>query len=109
MVKLFSTLDMAKFAFVKHLLTTSSIAFVEKGGLFNGGAAGEVPPLVYTPEIWVKDQADYERAIVIIKQVEWQVLGQSDWDCSGCGERIESQFDTCWNCGNTLAQQTASS
>jgi hypothetical protein len=99
MKKILSTLDMAKFTFVKHLLDQESIPYLEKGSYFNGGAAGEVPPLVYSPELWVHEGPNFEKALVLVKRSDLQVFQSEDWVCSNCDELIESQFGTCWKCG----------
>lgn len=101
MIKLLSTLDMAQYTYVKHLLEAEAIPFIEKGSYFTGGAAGEVPPLVYAPEIWVGNEADFKRGSMLLKRSKWVVHEDKDWVCSGCSEAIEGQFSSCWKCGES--------
>lgn len=56
------------------------------------------------PELWILHDTDDTRAMQIIDA--WQSAGtDSDeadiWTCLNCGERLEEQFDSCWNCGNS--------
>ena len=43
-------------------------------------------------------QADAERAREILPAIPVSAAGPS-WTCPGCGEEVEGNFDTCWNCG----------
>lgn len=61
--------------------------------------AGEIPFTEVFPELWVQD-GDYDRARRLLE--EGLVLlpsNQDSWTCPRCGERHESQFSTCWKCG----------
>jgi rubrerythrin len=64
------------------------------------GLAGEIPFTETFPELWVIQNEDYDRARRVLE--EGLVLlpsNQDTWTCAGCGERHESPFGTCWNCG----------
>jgi hypothetical protein len=63
---------------------------------FLNGAAGDLPPDQCLPEIWVQDDAQFDRAKLIL--VEIQRTPQRNWICPACGERIEGGFEQCWNC-----------
>jgi len=63
-------------------------------------ALGEIPFVECYPELWVVDDEVYPRAHLLLEQ--W--LGETDqrqetWCCLGCGEVLEGQFDSCWQCG----------
>lgn len=61
-------------------------------------AMGELPFVELRPELWVVDDEILPRAQYLLEA--WQkTAGGSDWICSGCGERLEGQFDACWKCG----------
>lgn len=50
------------------------------------------------PELWILNDEDYPRAIEIVDG--WrnaEVEDHSAWVCR-CGETIEGQFTSCWNC-----------
>jgi hypothetical protein len=60
-------------------------------------ATGEIPfiPL----ELWVLNDDDYPRARETVDR--WQnaeIENHGPWNCR-CGETIEGQFSSCWNCG----------
>lgn len=67
-------------------------------------ARGELPLTVDTlPAVWVDDH-DSARAMVLMKNYFEQKQNHANlpsWQCSACGENIEGQFDTCWNCEAT--------
>jgi len=66
----------------------------------SSGLAGEIPFTEVFPELWVLQDAEYDRARQLLEE-ETELLSsnQDTWMCAGCGERHESQFGTCWNCG----------
>ena len=67
---------------------------------FLGGGAGELPPTDVWPELWVLDDADYDRAMARVQELlAEQTEPAPDWTCPRCGEVIEGQFAQCWNCG----------
>ncbi len=61
------------------------------------GAAGDLPPDQCLPEIWVQDDAQFERAKQGLDQLRH--MPQHNWICRACGEHIEGGFEQCWNCG----------
>ncbi len=63
---------------------------------FLNGAAGDLPPDQCLPEIWVRDDAQYERAKTALLDI--QRTPQRNWLCSSCGEHIEGGFSQCWHC-----------
>lgn len=62
---------------------------------FLGSAAGELPPDQCLPEVWIKDDAQLERARTLLHHL--QHIPQRRWLCS-CGELVEGGFEQCWNC-----------
>lgn len=50
-------------------------------------------------ELWVKEDADYEKAREIIdQQIETSKQPHAAWLCPNCGEENAGQFAVCWNC-----------
>lgn len=43
-------------------------------------------------------QPDADRALEILAAIPAPAAGVP-WACPGCGEEVEGNFDTCWNCG----------
>ncbi len=66
----------------------------------SSGLAGEIPFTETFPELWVIQDQDYERARQLLEEeTNFPVSNEDSWICAGCGERHESQYGTCWNCG----------
>jgi len=63
-------------------------------------ALGEIPFVECYPELWVVDEEVYPRARLLIDQWLNELgAGQDSWRCAGCGEELEGQFESCWQCG----------
>jgi hypothetical protein len=62
-------------------------------------ALGELAPSDCSPEIWIQNDEDYLRAKAIVDALRSAAVETRDpWVCR-CGESIEGQFTSCWNCG----------
>jgi len=52
----------------------------------------------------VVDDHDYTRADDLLRQFlrgeNARVYAHESWCCTSCGETLEGQFTTCWNCGS---------
>jgi len=83
----------------RNILATEGIeAFIRNEHL--GSIVGEMPFQEVWPELWVKNDLDYDRALQLIDAAT--VLEESegvDWRCTNCDEVNEAQFAVCWNCG----------
>jgi hypothetical protein len=63
-------------------------------------ALGELAPSDCSPEVWILNDEDYPRAREIVAALRnAQVETREPWVCPDCGEAIEGQFTSCWNCG----------
>jgi hypothetical protein len=67
---------------------------------YTSGIVGEIPPDQALPEVWVHDEADFERARTTLDQL--RSLPYRRWVCTACGELVEGPFEQCWNCGALL-------
>lgn len=103
MKRVYQSSDYYSAQLVKSHLQDNDIEATVTGELLLG-AIGEIPANSY-PSVWVTDDQDYERARQLIEEFELGKSGlQADdvsWTCPQCGERIEPQFNQCWNCGAT--------
>jgi hypothetical protein len=64
------------------------------------GALGQVPLKELMPQLWVLDDADLDAARRVLEDVVDPVPSDAaSWRCGVCGERLEAQFDVCWQCG----------
>ncbi|MBT8084112.1 MAG: DUF2007 domain-containing protein [Woeseia sp.] len=83
----------------RNLLQSEGIdAFLKNENL--GSIVGEIPFPEVWPELWVRNDLDYDRAKQLIdtdKLIE-ESPGEN-WKCGKCGEENEGQFAACWSCG----------
>jgi len=60
---------------------------------------GEVPFVECYPELWVLDAETWPRARLLLEGWLESEPVVSNWQCPACGEILEGQFTSCWNCG----------
>lgn len=65
--------------------------------VFASGIAGEIPPDQALPEVWITDEAQFDRADALLAALRQAPRRQ--WRCAGCGEAIDGGFEQCWQCG----------
>lgn len=88
---------------VKGLLESRGIAGEVRGeALF--GTRGEAPVTPETlPSVWVLDDKDGDAALEVLRDFRQTGAGTTtavqQWVCPKCGETLELQFTTCWQCG----------
>ena len=82
----------------RNLLESEGLKVVVRNE-FASGAMGELSPLDTWAELWVLDDADYEKAHQIIANA-LSDKNARDWTCSSCGEQNGASFEVCWQCGN---------
>ncbi len=102
MVRIYGARDLTEAEFVKGLLEREDIQAVIQAGALQA-VLGEVPVTPESlPSLWVKPE-DEDRACVIIDELKHggpaAVTAGATWTCPKCGEVLEGQFTTCWNCG----------
>lgn len=67
-------------------------------------ALGEIPITMDSlPSVWVLDDSQADRAAALVIRYEQkheplQTTGRQ-WRCPECGEMIDPQFTSCWQCG----------
>ncbi len=102
MKKVTSSGSIVTISHYKNLLQSEGIeAFLKNEHL--GSIVGEIPFQEVWPELWVKNDLDYDRALQLIDSD--RLLAESpaeNWRCSSCGEDNEGQFAACWSCGKML-------
>lgn len=97
MKKLYSSQNRVLLYLVKSTLDEKHIQTFIKNE--NPPLAGEIPPAIAWPEIWVMDDAQFDEAEKILQaELNAKIVAQ-DWDCPKCRERLEAQFEICWKCG----------
>jgi hypothetical protein len=83
---------------VKGLLDEASIPCMIRNEQL-AMALGELAPSDCSPEVWILNDEDYPKAREIVEALRNARAEPHDaWVCSDCGEAIEGQFTSCWNC-----------
>lgn len=71
---------------------------------------GELTPSDCSPEVWILDDEDYPKARQIVEALRNAKVETPDaWTCPDCGEAIEGQFTSCWNCGKERSRDDQTS
>ena len=66
-----------------------------------------LPSAPFNVELWISNDDDYPRAQELCQAWLHPPLGATGtWVCAQCGQRLRSQFDSCWKCG-TKRETTA--
>jgi hypothetical protein len=100
MKRLYSTDDRVMAGHIHSILEEQGIRCMIKNQSL-AGAVGELPPIECWPEIWIIDDEDFEYARDLIQAFASPLTKHTpDWKCA-CGETVEGQFRSCWNCGRT--------
>lgn len=85
---------------VKGFLESNGIAAVVRGEYLTSGW-GDLP--VDVCSVWIDDDAQYDRAHALLVTFLNGDLAREyrdhGWRCARCGEQLEGQFTSCWNCG----------
>ena len=99
MERLLSHQSVTHLGYLKSVLDDAGIGCVIKNERL-AGALGEIPFLECWPGLWVVDERDLARARQLIQVAQAAAEPGKDWQCQNCGETIEGQFLTCWQCGS---------
>lgn len=90
---------------ITDALDQANIRSIKRNMNMTGQAAGELPPIVCWPEIWLVDESEADQAGRILAEIlqSFENPGES-WVCPVCGEQLEGQFGSCWQCAGAAAQ-----
>ncbi len=94
-----NSIDGANIEMLKGLLEDAEIRCMIRNEYLSS-AMGEVPFLEASPELWILKEEDYFRARSMLET--WRhtrIEVHEPWSCEDCGESIEGQFTSCWQCG----------
>jgi hypothetical protein len=99
MKKVTSSQSLVMISHYRNLLGSEGIpSFIRNEYL--GSIIGEMPFEEVWPELWVRNDLDYDRALQLIDSVTLASESPSSpWRCFRCGTENEGQFAACWNCG----------
>ena len=100
MKKLYATENRVELYLLKSKLEENGIHCNIKNE--NPPLAGELPPIIAWPELWILNDDQYDAALNILKKETSEISAHTDkWICSQCGTHLEKQFNICWKCGNS--------
>ena len=97
----FSSPDSSQVGLLKSMLDEAGIPCLIR----NEAVSRAIPIALFQPELCVMNDEDYPRAHDLCER--WRHPSSTvpaSWICPKCGEKIEGQFSSCWNCG---AEQVA--
>ena len=99
MKRVYCSDDLVMAGHLKSLLDADGIECFLKNQYLTGGR-GDLPLNECWPELWITQDESYVHAMKIITATIYNPdkIVDSDWRCN-CGELIEGQFGSCWNCG----------
>lgn len=100
MLRLYTARDRVEAQLLHDFLDHRLIRTVVLGDLLSG-AAGELPADI-CPSLWVIDDLDLPRArelLALFLDPGQTRRADQTWVCAVCGERVEANFELCWNCG----------
>ena len=91
--------DSARVGLYKSILDANDIPNFVRNGLSNNSVA-DMPAAIFFPTLCVMEDADYGRALEILRHVHKPEPSDApDWKCGGCGEEVPGTFQHCWKCG----------
>lgn len=99
MIKVFEDFDITLVGHYQSVLESNDIATYIKNQ-FGTSGAGELPFVEVIPQLWVLNEADTERAMVLIKELHdpKSQAEQQPWQCQKCNTPQEAAFTHCWKC-----------
>lgn len=99
MINVYSTQDLLTIGHLRNLLVNEGIPCDIKTP-FLAAAMGDVPVTDCWSQLWILNDEDLDGALAVIEAALAQgARPRSFWKCLECGEEIEGQFETCWQCG----------
>ena len=101
MIKVFEDFDVTLVGHYQSVLESNDIATYMKNQ-FGTSGAGELPFVEVVPQLWVLNEADADRAKVLIQELhdpESQQQVQA-WLCPECSTPQEAAFTHCWKCSS---------
>lgn len=101
MIKVFEDFDITIVGHYQSVLESNDIATFMKNQ-FGTSGAGELPFIEVIPQLWVLNEAEADRAKVLIDELQdaGKRIGQQDWQCPECETPQEAVFTHCWKCSS---------
>jgi hypothetical protein len=88
--------ESAELELLKNMLEETGIPCA----LRNERLSQTLPATPFNVELWVANDDDFPRAQELCEDWLHPPPGVTGtWVCAQCGQRLRSQFDSCWKCG----------
>ena len=98
MKMLFTSQDRAHVGLLKNMLDEANI----QCQIRNDCMSANFPGTALSPELWIVNDDDLPKAAELRETLRGDPTQErSSWTCPRCGEKLEGQFLSCWNCGTT--------
>lgn len=81
---------------IQNIIENNGISTLLKNE-FAGGAVGDLVPHESWLELWLINDADYDKAMQLINDTN-KTSSQPDWVCNNCNETNNAAFEFCWKC-----------
>jgi hypothetical protein len=99
MKRVFVSQSLIEIESLKEFLSTDGILCTIRNQQ-GSSLAGEVPFVEVFPELWVVNDANFDRAKELLEeQGTGDEIERLMWVCAGCGEKHVGLFTACWKCG----------
>ncbi len=105
MKELFREQDITRVSYYQMVLEGEGIPTTIRNEYLTCSGLSEIPIPEFFPALCVTEDADYERAVRIIRGhlKENQAGADEEVVCKSCGETNPGNFDICWSCGKPVA------
>ena len=99
MREIFVHQDFTRVGHFKSILDSAGIgSFIRNEASHN--SVTELPSPILFPTLCVEDDADYEKALELLREVyQPHDTDAPDWTCGTCKETVPGTFESCWSCG----------
>lgn len=90
--------------YYESVLEGEGIATIVRNKHLTASGLSEIPIPEFFPALCVVDEADYPRAMEIIRRRISDNAENADIEvkCPACGEINPGNFDMCWSCGSEM-------
>jgi hypothetical protein len=85
----------------KNILQAQGIEVILKNQ-FAQSAIGETSSIDAWPELWLRNDSDYEDAFKVIESCLSEE-NAAEWVCIECDESNDASFEICWSCHSNRA------
>ena len=101
MKELFRERDFTRIGYYRSILESNGVETLIRNEMLSGA---EVSIPEFFPALCVVNDADYDRALALIRQQVNQdgERSEEEVDCPECNEKNPGNFEICWSCGGSI-------